>query len=123
MDYSNLLIDIVFGVAITVVAYFLVHMFLVISKKKFSKKAIKRVVIINSVVVCVGFAIYRLISTGELVTTSAVFLWTPLVYKLLSAKCMVDEQDHNEVKNMSDAELQKIISFSKNIKYYPTHYG
>ena len=88
MNWENFSISIVFDLLLTVFAYLLVPTIVAFSGKKYEAKQIKRISIVNCVIVWILFRILQLALIGEASTGGAVFLWGYVGYWILTRKAL-----------------------------------
>ena len=88
MDWKEILFLILCDLVITVLFYLLVPVIISLRHKPLTKKQIKRIVIINGIVVWFIFQIITLELTGEASKSGAVFLWSAVASGILKKCCL-----------------------------------
>ena len=88
MDWGELAGQLVFSLFVTVFAYLLVPAILILSRKKYEAKILKRISIINCAVVWLLFRVIQIELGNETSSGAAVFLWGAVGYWLLKKYCL-----------------------------------
>ena len=96
MSAGEIALTIIVDLCITVVFYLLVPVVLTIKGKKYTKKQLKRIVIINCTVVWLLFTIYRIANDIE-GTSAAVFLWGGVGYRMLKKRCLTADNSTKQI--------------------------
>ena len=81
---------------VTIFGYLLVPMMLVIVGKKYSWRTIRKIAIINSIVVWVIFRIITTKMTGESGNSYALILWGYVGYWIMNKKCLEETPEEGE---------------------------
>lgn len=92
IDMPRLVIYFLASLIITVFGYLLVPVIYCIKKSKLSQKQIKRICIINGIVVWFIFQIIAISLYDDASSGGAVFLWSAVAYHLLKKHCLNDER-------------------------------
>lgn len=82
------------GIILTAFAYLLVPMIIVVMGGKYPKKKLKRLVIINGIVVWLIFS-FIAVSMDGTPRTGAVILWSYVGYWILKKKCLEEDTEDN----------------------------
>lgn len=93
MDWGEILLSLLFNLIISVFFYLLVPVIFCLRKKSLTIKQIRKIVIINGIVVWLIFQILTLELTGEMGTGAAVFLWSAVANGLLKKHCLIEDED------------------------------
>lgn len=83
MDWTSLFRHFILNLIITALAYLLVPAIIAISGKKYSDKKLKRIVIVNCILVWILFRIFQIALGDEPSSSAAVFLWGGIGYWIL----------------------------------------
>lgn len=118
MSAGEIIASIMIDLCITVVFYLLVPVILAIRGKKITEKQLRRIIIINSIVVWMIFAIIR-IENGVEGTSGAVFLWGWVGYRILKKCCLKTEcATYAEENDSAKMWLEKSFgSLNKNAQH------
>ena len=120
----DLLVDLAINLLITALAYLLVPMICLTARKKFEAKTIKRISIINCVVVWLLFRIIQIELGNGPSSGAAVFLWGAIGYSLLKRFCLQEDDDEVGNSNPIEAESQPVhICLSNEDEDSSYHYG
>ena len=92
MDWGAPLLWVGANLIITVFVYLLVPIIVILSKKKCEAKTIRKIAIINCVVVWIIFRIIELSIGDEASSGAAVFLWGAIGYFIMKKFCLKDTQ-------------------------------
>ena len=92
MEWQDAVVIIIANLCVTVFFYLLVPITLVIKGKKYSEKQLKKIVIINCVVVWLIFCIISIANNTDSIS-GAVFLWGWVGYKILKKRCLITDQE------------------------------
>lgn len=91
MDWGTLVLNLVVSIVATVFLYLLVPLIIILTKKKYKAKTLKRINIINCIVVWIIFRVIQTALTGEPGAGVAVFLWGAVGHSLLKKHCLKEE--------------------------------
>jgi len=80
--------SLIVNVLITIFAYLLIPMVIILLGKKYDEKRLKKINTINSVVVWLIFRIIEIVLSGTMTSGAAVFLWGPVGYWILKKRCL-----------------------------------
>lgn len=116
MDWGEILLTILFDLIITVFFYLLVPVIYCLRKKSLTKKQIRKIVIINGVVVWLIFRILTLALTGEAGTGAAVFLWSAVADWLLKKYCLVEEDEEKSAETPQLTKRDISVEVSETVK-------
>lgn len=92
MDAGSIAVLIGVNLLITVIAYLLVPIALALLGKKYDAKKIKRINLINCIVVWLAFRIIEIAMENDMSTGAAVFLWSAVGYGILKKHCLAPKQ-------------------------------
>lgn len=91
IDYDTTLLTIFLNTAITAFVYLFVPVILILRKRKYKQKKLKRIAIINGIICFVLFSVIQIELGGRGASAGAYALWTFVGYKLLN-NCLLDEE-------------------------------
>ena len=106
MDWGELLFSLLVDLVVTTLFYLLVPVVLCVRHKPLTKEQIKKIVIINGVVVWLVFRIISMELTGEAGTGAAVFLWSAVANWLLKKYCLKNEMENVDYCEEQDNKTQ-----------------
>lgn len=114
------LLSLLMALLVTALAYLLIPIIFCITSKKFTESQIKKITIINGVVVWLIFAIIR-INAGIERTSFAVFLWSAIAYWLMQKRCLlVQDTEHKATNDLKFTVQEQSTSYqtigAKNIR-------
>lgn len=112
MDIGEIITTIILNLLITVLAYLLVPIIIIISGKKFSSKVLNRINIANCVVIWILFRIIEIEMGNEPSAGGAVVLWGAVNYWLLKKYCLKKDSQPNTPTTQTTAQPQKKMSLS-----------
>ncbi len=92
MDWGMLFVWIVTNFILTVFGYLLVPIIIVLLRKKYSAKKIRKIIIINCIIVWFLFRILEIELGNDPSMGSAVFLWGAIGYLILRKYCLGKDQ-------------------------------
>lgn len=110
MDWGMLFVWIVTNLILAVFSYLLVPTIIVLLRKKYSVKKIRKIIIINCVIVWILFRILEIESGNDPSMGGAVFLWGALGYLILRKYCL--EKDQSTVSQISPTTNMQAPSVS-----------
>ena len=93
MDPIMLLLDL----ALTICIYLFVPILLLIMQKKYSRKVLKRIVIINGICGYIIFMVlFAIIGSSDIPNVPAAFFWSYIGYAILKRRCITDNDYYKE---------------------------
>lgn len=107
MDWFPILLWFGKSLVITLFAYLLVPIVIVLSGKKFDAKQIKRISIINCIVVWLLFRILQISMGDDTTSGAAVFIWGTVGYRILLKRCLkVTSPSHQAEETPKNLSLE-----------------
>ena len=97
----------VLGIIVTVLAYLLVPVIIILTGKKFSEKEIKRIVVINAVVWSILFFLIRSSQGETKVNIAPCILWSSVAYAIMKNKCLKKDTDETAQSTTEDCKKSK----------------
>ena len=104
MDFG----DVIFNIILTFFCYMLVPTIIAGTGRKFTKKQIKKIVIINGAVVWFLFRIISISLNGESGSGSAVFLWSSVAFFLMKKYCLENFDDNKPIKETVITQVEEV---------------
>lgn len=92
MDTGNILAEMSLNLLVTIAAYLLVPTILALTGKEFKAKTLKRIIIINCIIVWLAFRIVQIEMGKEPGSGAAVIVWGSVGYLLLKKFCLKEEK-------------------------------
>ena len=130
MDLGSLLVLFSMDLVITVFAYLLVPVILALSKRKYEKKKITRISIINCAVVWILFRILQIALGEEPSIGVAVFLWGAVGYSIMKKSCLITNTQSpipNSVSMSKNSSIQRPMAYEdeapESYSNHPLHGG
>lgn len=103
----DIFLGVVSGIIVTVLAYLLVPVIIILSGKKFSEKEIKRIVVINAVVWSILFFLIRSSQGETKVNIAPCILWSSVAYAIMKNKCLKKDADETVQSTTEDYKKSK----------------
>ena len=106
--FAEMLVDFIFSLFYTSIVYMLGAIITVLTQSKYTKKTLKRIVIINAIAGIIFFqAIHIYLETGNTVNLSATLIWSWYAYSILKKKSMIKEETENGKESPLRAKWHK----------------
>lgn len=108
METTELIVSLVVSLVTTIFIYLIVPTIIILCGKKYTKKTLKTIVIVNGVV---GFIIFNIIRgfLGEEISSNVfpAFLWSSVAYWLLRKGCLKESIEHEDT-HVSEKEKEML---------------
>lgn len=112
---NYMLAEFAFNLLLTVVLYLLVPSIIVFAGRKFEKKTIKRICLINCIIIWVVFRIIQIAAGIQPTSGAAVFIWGSLGYWMLKKYC--SKESRKVYTEPSQSESHSFVSTKDSANY------